>query len=521
MTKPANPIEKSIPLLPKRVLLKGFDAEGRTTATEWLKGHGIEIVNIPSLADLVVAGPEAQVELLQKSRVQGPRIVSWDEVHSWIAGSAAKAGGPLSEDTDLALGEGILPNGMALESKTSLPLEKTEAGLRVLDLVLPLGEAAPSQQWRVPEAAQFAHLCLDRAFLETLRAVALGVLSGMPVALEGETAASKTSAVMYLAHLLGQPMVRLNLSGHTDASELVGRYVPAETKAMLDWDALTPETPWLKSDSKKILSAAAAAGRELTEAERLAIIGREQFPVTNWRFQEGYLPQAMRHGWWILLDEMNLAETQVLERLNCALENPPGLVLTEGSGAVFGPGGDVTVHPNFRMLATMNPAEYAGRAVLSQAFADRWGIWHQAAGPGEREIEQMLRFLVFGEHPRVIVAGRGYRGAPSSPVYAALQQIPEIESLLQRIAVFHHGIFKAAGGGGATPSIGRLKKERYSFSRRILLSLLRYAADRIESGREASESLIQEGVQVLYLARLRDDADRKAVNNILRAGGLL
>jgi hypothetical protein len=33
--------------------------------------------------------------------------------------------------------------------------------------------------------------------------------------------------------------------------------------------------------------------------------------------------------------------------------------------------------------------------------------------------------------------------------------------------------------------------------------------------------LIPEAIQALYLARVRDDADRKAVNNILRAGGLL
>jgi hypothetical protein len=343
----------------------------------------------------------------------------------------------------------------------------------------------------------------------------------MPVALEGETAASKTSAVMYLAHLLGQPLVRLNLSGHTDASELVGRYVPAESTAMLNWNGLTAETHWLRPDSKSILADAANTGRSLSEAERLAVIGREQFPVSGWRFQEGYLPQAMRHGWWILLDEMNLAETQVLERINCALENPPGLILTEGSGTVFGPGGDVPVHANFRVLSTMNPSEYAGRAILSQAFADRWGVWHQAAGPGEREVEQMLRCLVFGEHPRVVIGGRSYRADPTPPVYAQLQAIPEVASLLQRLAVFHHGIFRAAGGGGAPPSIGRLKKERYSFSRRILLNLLRYIAERIGSGRDASEALVQEAVQVLYLARIRDDADRKAVNNILRAGGLL
>jgi hypothetical protein len=169
----------------------------------------------------------------------------------------------------------------------------------------------------------------------------------------------------------------------------------------------------------------------------------------------------------------------------------------------------------------MNPAEYTGRAIMSQAFADRWGLWHQAAGPGEREIEQLLLRLVFGEHPRVLFGGRGYKADKAAPTYPELQEIPEIHSLLQRVAVFHHGIFKAAGGEGTTPSIGRLKKERYSFSRRILLNLVRYIAERLRVTGNPTQALITEAIQALYIARIRDESDRKAVNNILRAGGLL
>lgn len=513
----AQVIEK----LPKRVLLKGFADDMRTLAVEWLKNHSIEAVNILKLADLVVAGPEAEPSLLQKARVDGPKIISWDEMRAYITASTTGASGlnGFAEGEDDPPDDSFLLTHMSGQSTP--PVEHTENGLRILDLLIPYPRPDGPHHGRVPDASQFRHLCLDRPFLETLRAAALGVLYGIPVALEGETAASKTSAVLYLAHLLGQPVVRLNLNGHTDASELVGRYVPADNSECIDWSSVTSETPWLSQPSKKILSGAAQAGRNPSSLEQLAVIGKERIPVTGWRFQEGYLPQAMRHGWWILLDEMNLAETQVLERLNCALENPPGLVLTEGSGTVFGEGGDVPVHSNFRMFATMNPAEYAGRAVMSQAFADRWAIWHQAAGPGEREIEQMLQRLVFGEQPRVLINGQGYK-APSAPaVYPELQGIEDINPLLQRIAVFHHGISKAAGAGGTTPSIGRQKKERYNFSRRILLNLFKYIAERIRTTGQAQESLVTEGIQALYLARIRDEADRKAVTNILRAGGLL
>ena len=513
-------ISASVPL-PRRVLLKGFDAQARPIAVEWLKDHSIEVVNILKLADLVVAGPEAEPALLQKARVDGPKILSWDELRAFVAASDAgnsRLNG-LAENEEDPTDDAFLLAQMS--GNSTPPVEHTPDGLRILDLVLPYPKPAGAWASRVPDASQFQHLCMDRPFLETLRAVALGVLYGMPVALEGDTAASKTSAVLYLAHLLGQPVVRLNLNGHTDASELVGRYVPADSTDLIDWNDVTPETQWLTQTSKKLLAHAAHEGRKLSQVEQLGLIGREKIPVAGWRFQEGYLPQAMRHGWWILLDEMNLAETQVLERLNCALENPPGLVLTEGSGIVFGEGGAVPVHPAFRMLATMNPAEYTGRAVMSQAFADRWGLWHQAAVPGEREIAQMLLRLVFGEHPRVLIGGRGYKAEKSPAVFPELQAIPEISSLLQRVAVFHHGFFKAAGGGGATPSIGRLKKERYSFSRRILLNLMRYIAERIRITGNPSEALIPEAIQALYIARIRDEPDRKAVSNILRAGGLL
>ena len=511
---------EKIKTLPKRVLLRGFDEEGRLNASEYAASHGVEVINIATLAELVVVGPQADAALLQKARVKGAKIVAWDQFQALLLANAA--GTQNARKIQSAVGEeaaNFAEIQVSFEGKTVPPIEVRDGVLRVLDLELPM--VGLNNDPRVPSAEQFAHICLDRSFLETLRAVSLGVLHGIPVALEGETAASKTSAVLFLAHLLGQPVVRLNLSGHTDASELVGRYVPADAASMIDWQTLTPDTAWLRADSRNILAVAASEGRALHDAERLAIIGREQFPVTGWNFQEGYLPKAMRHGWWILLDELNLAETQVLERLNCALENPPTLVLSEGNGSVFGPGGDVAVQPGFRVLATMNPAEYAGRAVLSKAFADRWGVWHQAAIPGEREIEQMLRCLVFGEHPRVVIGGRAYKADEVRPVFASLQAIPEIGGLLKRLAVFHYGIFRAAGGAGATPTIGRLNKERYSFSRRILLNLMRYVDERIQHGAPAEEVLIPEAIQALYLGRIREEADRRAVNNILRAGGLL
>jgi hypothetical protein len=82
------------PALPKRVLLRGFDSEGRAGACEWLKEHQIEVINIPSLAEMVVAGPESEPALLDKARVKGARVIAWEEFCAQIkaANGTGRAG---------------------------------------------------------------------------------------------------------------------------------------------------------------------------------------------------------------------------------------------------------------------------------------------------------------------------------------------------------------------------------------------------------------------------------------------
>src|SRR5439155_7270540 len=112
-------------------------------------------------------------------------------------------------------------------------------------------------------------------------------------------------------------------------------------------------------------------------------------PASQWRWQDGPVVMALKRGWWVLLDEVNLAEPQILERLNSVLERDPMLVLTEHDHSAFGPGGR-PVHADFRVFATMNPAEYSGRSVLSPAYRDRWRAHRFIPRPGEAEYRAML-----------------------------------------------------------------------------------------------------------------------------------
>jgi hypothetical protein len=292
--------------------------------------------------------------------------------------------------------------------------------------------------------------------------------------LEGETATAKTTAILWLAEMARQHAVRVNLSGHTDTGELVGRFVPS-TK---------------------------------TGANRPA-----------WEFAEGYIPRALREGWWVILDEVNLAEPQVLERLNPVLELPPTLVLTEFDGRRFGSGGDVAISEKFRIFGTMNPSEYAGRATLSPAFRDRWGIWGHISKPSEPELLDMLKCLVTGESPAFIWEGVRWVPPSSEPIYPALSNFPDLDSTLKSISSFHARISGAAGDNEAPASIGRVRRERYVFTRRTLLNAMRLINENA-SGASRLRGVAARVMAEIYIQRLSDPADRAAALALLRATGM-
>lgn len=77
---------------------------------------------------------------------------------------------------------------------------------------------------------------------------------------------------------------------------------------------------------------------------------------------EGVLIDAMRKGYWIILDELNLAPTDVLEALNRLLDDNRELFIAETQEVV-------KAHPRFMLFATQNPPGlYGGRKVPSINF---------------------------------------------------------------------------------------------------------------------------------------------------------
>lgn len=65
----------------------------------------------------------------------------------------------------------------------------------------------------------------------------------------------------------------------------------------------------------------------------------------------------MRKGYWIILDELNLAPTDVLEALNRLLDDNRELFVAETQEVI-------KAHPRFMLFATQNPPGlYGGRKV--------------------------------------------------------------------------------------------------------------------------------------------------------------
>ncbi len=373
-----------------------------------------------------------------------------------------------------------------------------------------------------PHPSSFGHFCLDRLTALTLEHVATSVLLREPCLLEGETSTSKTSSILYLAALLNQPVVRINLNGQTDTGELIGRFVPQHLTLELPLTSqeLYAAADLLEEETQRILEKAQRENRPLSRVEIQQIMAQEDMVSHPWRWEDGLVPEAMRQGWWVLLDEVNLAEPQILERLNSVLEQDPTLVLTEYDNAVIG-GGGTPVHAHFRIFATMNPAEYAGRSVLSPAYRDRWRGYRFVPRPGEGEYLAMLRFLVYGEQPDCVVHGVAYRGRLQEPRYPQFATLPNAEAYLEALARFHVALESAVGQAAESARIGSRRRERYVFTRRGLLSILEYLASPLCQHEEKLDArAVRRSLLRYYLGRLATTEDRAMVVQLLDAHGI-
>jgi len=152
-----------------------------------------------------------------------------------------------------------------------------------------------------------------------------GVYHNDRLLLTGHKGVGKTSIVEQFASRINQPAIRINMNGETRISDFLGKITLLKDKTF---------------------------------------------------YQYGVLPTAMKNGWWLICDEIDMAEPNILSLLYPVLEKHGKLVLKENEGEVIEP------HPNFRIFGTSNSIgimqdysqNYIGGNDQNDAFLDRWTV---------------------------------------------------------------------------------------------------------------------------------------------------
>lgn len=143
--------------------------------------------------------------------------------------------------------------------------------------------------------------------------VCLAIKANLPVLLQGDTSTGKTSLIIALATKFNKKIIRINNHNQTESSDYIGSYISTK-------DGI--------------------------------------------RFNPGPLITAMKKGYWIILDELNLAPSDVLEVLNRLLDDNKELYVPEMDEII-------KPHIDFRLFATQN-INYGGRQGLAKSFRNRF-----------------------------------------------------------------------------------------------------------------------------------------------------
>ena len=136
------------------------------------------------------------------------------------------------------------------------------------------------------------------------------------ILLEGPVASGKQWLLRYMSEVTNNTLIRITVNEQTDIMDLYGKDVPRKSGGF-EW-------------------------------------------------QDGVILEGMKKGWWIVIDEANLANQQVLEGLNSVLDY---------RGKVFIPEiqEEVLKHEEFRLFVTQNPVSSGGgRKGLPASFLSRF-----------------------------------------------------------------------------------------------------------------------------------------------------
>jgi MoxR-like ATPase/HEAT repeat protein len=273
-----------------------------------------------------------------------------------------------------------------------------------------------------------AQLCIiTKAAYEMLDAIASAFLLRHPLLLMGPTSTGKSFLIKWLAETLGYEHISYTLNPYVSKSELIGGIKP-NNQGKFVW-------------------------------------------------QDGIVLKAAKQGTWLVLEELNLATSEVLEILNDYLITGKFAYSENGDQRVIDPSSE------FRLFATANPLSYAQRERLSQVFVSRFKVQYQR----ELSEEDLIEIL------------------------SGLFDIPA--HLAYSIAFFHVTIQEQAD----SKVIGKEEKEPYIFSLRDLIRLGRRLSSAIKANMPelAFMRLLSIALADVYVARVRNRHEREALITLI------
>lgn len=267
-----------------------------------------------------------------------------------------------------------------------------------------------------------------------------------PVLLLGDTGTGKTTLIQHLTALCRHKALVYNFSDQSESSDLIGRTIPEDASSLIqklkndftdllhdsrfltinqqqdlctkitrrtlacDWAGcvsfcgkvadrcvvlLTQSMNRIEQPSSAMASVSSSSvalrwvgfqrhcanlsSHPLLQQHRNSTSGSSRM---IFRFEEGILVKALREGHWLILDEINLAPSDVLQRMK-GLLNPASsekFVLSENDGEEISP------HPNFRLFACMNPPMLTPSSMPSAS-----GSKVRPIGNGKKELPQGIR----------------------------------------------------------------------------------------------------------------------------------
>jgi midasin len=287
-------------------------------------------------------------------RVLGERLRSEEERDAMktVLAKVLKTPPLLDENIYAAAEEGALK--LRLDEAAARAAKRAEEAEKSASSAVAAADARSAKQ----DASDAAQLSEAMAWTPAMRRLFSLVEACMnhkePALLVGETGCGKTSVCQLLALLRGQKLRILNCHQHTETGDFLGGFRPTRPT---DVD-----------------------GEEGADG----VVDKKGAAPFAW--EDGPLIKAMRDGDILLVDELSLAEDSVLERLNSVLEPGRTLTLPEKGGSEVE---ELVAHPNFLLLATMNPGGDFGKKELSPALRNRFcEIWVGATGDVS-EMEQI------------------------------------------------------------------------------------------------------------------------------------